>query len=143
MKKFVLWIDDEPNLVQGEIFDLKNSGYSTEFIDDAAKALDWLFKNPQAACAASGIIIDLLMPTRGDSRLKNGNLNWPVGVRLCEQLKTLDCWSQIQPKITLYTRSASTSSTAEQYASEFGLKMLRKTISSRIALELIKKGDLN
>lgn len=127
--RFVVWIDDEPNLVSGEMFDLETKGIHTILIHDAGDALDWFAENELQALEASAIIIDLLMPSRGDERLATDNVEY-VGLSLCKILeKTFAGWPQIRPWITLYTRSPNTPNLelAREFAKKRQIHLVRKT----------------
>src|SRR5580692_4128436 len=140
-EKTVIWIDDEPNLVSGEVFDLQTRGYRTIAKYDAGQALDWFNSNTREVCAASAIIIDLLMPSRGDERFKSAS-GEPVGLLLCKILqKSFADWRSIQPWVTLYSRSPNTPSLemAIEFAKENKLHLARKNAISRIALELMRE----
>ena len=140
-RKTVIWIDDEPNLVSGEIFDLENRGYETTFFDGAGVALDWFDANPDAACQASAIVIDILMPSRGDPRFVSPGGD-PVGVLLCKMLKnSFSQWPTIQPWLTLYSRSPNTPNLelAWEFARDNALFLARKNAMTRIAVELLRE----
>jgi hypothetical protein len=140
-EKVVVWVDDEPNLVSGEVFDLQTRGYRTIAKYDASQALDWINSHTQEVCQASAIVIDLLMPSRGDERFKSAN-GEPVGLLLCKILqKSFAEWRFIQPWLTLYSRSPNTPSLemARAFAIENKLHLVRKNSVSRIALELMRE----
>jgi hypothetical protein len=139
--KTVIWVDDEPNLVIGEIFDLTNKGYDTTFFDAAGVAFDWFSNNVDAACQASAIVVDVLMPPRGDTRFVSPT-GEPVGLLLCKLLKrSFERWPLIQPWLTLYSRSPNTPNLdlAWDFARENDLFLARKNAMTRIAIELLRE----
>ena len=144
MVKKIIWIDDEYIQVAGEIMDLDNFGYSTVYKQHACDALDWFEQNPYEAGSSKQIVIDLLMPTRGDPRLMDSENKYPVGVRLCLALMKLENWDVLNEKIVLYSRSAMTNTyiKTQSFANESNILLLRKSASSRIAKELKDMGRI-
>jgi hypothetical protein len=139
--KFVIWVDDEPNLVNGEIFDLENRGYHTRPFYSAGEALDWITENGSEVCKASAVIVDVLMPSRGDARFES-LIGEPVGLLLCKSLqKSFPHWQAIQPWLTLYSRSPNTPNLnlAREFATSNQLFLARKSAITRIALELLRE----
>jgi hypothetical protein len=140
VKNFVVWVDDEPNFVDGEMFDLERRGYKTVPLYSATAALDWFNSNPQDACDAGAIVIDVLMPSLGDARFMS-DIGEPVGLLLCKRLRSsFEQWDRIAPWVTLYTRSPNTPNlhAVMEFVTSNRIGLTRKNAASRIAVELLR-----
>lgn len=141
---FVIWIDDEPNLLDAEMFELELHGFDVMPFNYPKEALDFFLNNPQYAMLAEAIIIDVLMPAAGDARLQS-DTGEPVSVLLCEKLIERPIWESIREKITLYTRlpGGAAFDKAQKFAYAKSIRFTQKTKTSRIAMELIRDGVLS
>lgn len=139
--KFVVWIDDDPNLLNAERFDLRDLGYGVVAFSNAGTALDWLVDNQEKRALAHAIIVDALMPSYDDNRFISRD-DLPAGLLLCRELSTLPDWSSLRPKCVLYTRLPGGVRLERVKAQAQGMELFfcRKSRSSRIAVELLKQG---
>lgn len=141
-ERTVFWVDDEPNLMDSELFDLINNGFTPLPFQWVGSALSWLVDQKEQIQRLRGIVVDVQMPSRGDPRFTSES-GVPVGVRFCQALLEHDAvWDQARSKIILYTRLPG-SSLAARHASNFaeanGLQFRKKSAVSRVAIELIKE----
>jgi|GEM_PF-3089137 len=140
-KPLVIWIDDEPNLLDAEMFELEMHGFAVQPFHYPGEALDFFLAHPERVCRARAIIIDVLMPAAGDGRLQSDSGD-PVSVLLCGILIDQSFWSAIAPRITLYTRlpGGMAFEKARKFAEDKKLRFAPKTKTSRIAVELMRSG---
>lgn len=141
--QLVVWLDEEPALVASEVYDLETLGYSVRPFQYANEALDWFLNSPEEAIQAVAIIIDVLMPSLEDPRLKSAD-GTPVSVKICQNLECLNIWSEIKTRIVFYSRlpGGRVLDIAKSYADEQGIPLERKSSKNRIARELIKAGRI-
>lgn len=140
-RSLVVWVDDEPLLMDSELYDLETNGFEPLPFQWVGDALDWLLSAPPDLDHLRAIVIDIQMPSRGDKRFSSED-GVPVGVRLCEVLvRSNEIWPKVRPKVILYTRLPSSSPSvrfAMNFSVEHGVKFLKKTAVSRVAVELIQ-----
>lgn len=143
---FVIWIDDEPNLMAAETYDLKNHEIDVREFQWIGDALQWMQDFEAEARMAKAMVIDLLMPTRGDPRFKS-NFGDPAGVTFCQNVKLIESfWAVMRPRTYLYTRLPGASPAYERaklFAQTEKIQFEQKSPASRIALDLIECGLLN
>jgi hypothetical protein len=141
-EKTVLWIDDEPSLMDAELFDLENHFFVPLPFQWVGDALTWLIENVNQASTLCGIVVDVQLPSRADGRFSSVD-GVPVGVMFCEQLRAQPAvWAAVSSKLVLYTRLPSTSPAAEvakTFAEKNGVVFRRKSSASRVALDLIRE----
>ncbi|MCL4671355.1 MAG: hypothetical protein KJZ64_00110 [Sphingomonadaceae bacterium] len=141
LNRTVVWIDDEPALMDAELFDLENHRFEYQSFQWVGDALTWLTENRALLNQLPGIVVDVQLPSRGDTRFTSSE-GVPVGVKFCECLREdIALWDTIKNKVILYTRLPQTSIAAEsakKFAATHGVRFYPKTASSRVAIELIK-----
>lgn len=139
--KYIIWIDDEPNLVGAEQFELElEHAVKTEDFANPMAALNKLLTDENFTLGARAIVIDVLMPSHGDGRLR-GEKHHSVGQLFCHfLLNNFSDWERIKDWITLYSRSPDneTIKNARIFAKEHGIQFCEKNESSSIAKYLIK-----
>ena len=141
-ERTVFWVDDEPNLMDSELFDLINNGFTPLSFQWVGAALSWLVEHKEQIQRLRAIVVDVQMPSRGDPRFTSES-GVPVGVRFCQALLEYDAvWDRARPKIVLYTRlpgSSLAAKHADNFAESNGLQFRKKSAVSRVAIELIKE----
>jgi hypothetical protein len=140
--KSVLWVDDEPRLMDAELFDLENHFFVPVAFQWVGDALDWLEKNISELAKLERAVIDVQLPSRADPRFTSPE-GVPVGVKFCECLMlNAELWQLIKPKIVLYTRLPSSSpaaSHAQSFSNANGIVFKKKFAASRVAIDLIQE----
>ena len=143
--KYIIWIDDEPNLVGAEQFELEfEHALKTKDFSNPMTALNKLLNDENFTLGARAIVIDVLMPSYGDNRLR-GERHESVGQLFCNCLvNNFSRWDDIKEWVTLYSRSPDneTVKNARVFAKKHGLQFCEKNESSSIASYLVKSGRI-
>lgn len=137
----VIWLEDEPDLLLAEMYDLRSMKFSIKSFSVLGEAYDWMSENQSQVQSASAILVDVTMPHRDDRRFDRRD-GTPGGAVFCERMKDFPYWNLVRERILLYTRLplGETYYLVNKFAKAENLKLVRKASGSRIAEDLISTG---
>lgn len=141
----IIWIDDEPSHLEGEMYELEVCRIPYRTFNHPIEALHWFRANVDAVQKARAIVVDVLMPSRGIREFVSED-GTPVGIMFLKILQSENFidWEQLKPKVALYTRlpEGNSLTTARSFAQSEGIELLKKTVDSRIAVQIMEMFDL-
>jgi hypothetical protein len=153
MTERVLWVDDDAALAYPDIIDLQLRKYEVTHIREADRAIDWFLENRLVVKSYCRFLVDVQLPTNGDSRFNPEEMAGELahgrfaGMKICELLSQnlASEWDYIRPRLVLFTRLLNNDriQVIQKFASSNNIIFLRRSSGQSIMKIVDLEGSQN
>jgi CheY-like chemotaxis protein len=147
--KRIFWIDDDIGVALPDVTFLKYHGYAVDIARNATEGIDWFAEHKLELGTHCAYIVDVQLPTDGDSRFSGDSRAVFAGLRICEILKsevlTASEWEAVRQKLLLFTRLPNTQRMRriQEFATANKIHFVHKSPTDSLLSQLASIGLVN